>query len=611
MYYYILKKLNTNNQRICDFHFSIRAQYSCLLVLIFITSTFLASCGKKSPLLISYNETNLGSSDNKSSESDSIQSELPKYTPTELFNCTSGKDPAPTRIKRLTKTEYLNTLTSLFGNYGKYLMIDMQPKLELLPDENSYLNFDNTELSVSTDLIDGFFEFAYQLAIKVDANTSYTEAIDAKCIRTTPIVDSCITSFIKNSGMKIFRRPLTDKEISKYFNFFKLFPDPREAFRSTLTALLQSPNFLYKLEDQGTPINNRTDLLELTSYELASRLSYMMWGTMPDPALFSAAQNNSLKTQEGLHTQVERMINDPKAKTHIKHFYNQWLGLYGDIPDAYSFNFLDGWRFKKVRSAASVEVAKFLDYIFWEKKGNVIDLLNDRTVFLDEAYTKLMYNMTDSPFGKTELPLIERSGILTRVAMLTTGEDQTHPFRRGSKVMTRFMCESPPRPNEEGLPDGALQEPPIDGTTSTRHRFEVKTENKQCMTCHSIINPLAFALETYDSLGRYRTVEKIYFEGKLIGQAPIDTNVAYVWGTQNETVNGAVDLSQKLSENPRSHQCAVQQWYRFSHGQYETPSDSCIMDTMYKTLINENGSFIEMFKSTAKHPHFALKKVGP
>lgn len=587
--------------------------YFKTLSVVVVMCLFVSGCGKnKGSLYVDdlasvIDSTNENSNNNNKSKS---KYDPNLYSPNELFSCNNNADPAPSRNRRLSRYEYLNSLEQIFG---QYLMKAMNLKKDVLVYENSYLNFDNTELEVSTDLIDGYFEFALEIANKLEASSSYRNTIKANCFYEATVTTTCVNNFISWFGKKVYRRPLTDTEKTDNFNFYKSFNNPKQGFRALIVTFLNSPDFLYKLEIKGNEVNGNPDLLKLTSYELATKLSYLFWGLAPDETLMQAADSGSLMTEAGFKEQLERLLSNSRAKQHIKNFYKQWLNIYGDFTDNYSLAFLKGIQFKKYRSFAPEEVEWFVDYILWEKKGNMVDLLLDRTALVKDNQLAIIYGSDHvvSSLTPQQLPPNERSGILTRAFMLANGEDDTHPFRRGSTVMSRYMCQTPPRPDEEGLPEGALLEPVNDGSLSTRHRFEVKTNSPVCMTCHQILNPLSFALESYDSLGRYRTIEKVFIDGTLVSDhLPINTVVDYQFDEQKATVNGAVELSQKLSENPRTHQCAVRQWYRFSHGQAESPADACVLDKMYKVLVKENGSFYEMFKETALQSSFGLKKVG-
>lgn len=562
---------------------------------------FLCACGGR---------TSLKFKDDHEAGQDDSSSVTPEIINKNLFRCTPGQDPAPSRVKRLTRYELLNTYRDIFG---EYVMTNMASKIDLIPNENTLNNFDNLERVISTDYFDGLLEFNYQLAGRVVASSSYSAQIGATCFATAPVSSACIRQFLTRFGKRAYRRPLESEEMTKFELLFSPYSaEPREGLKVLLTALLSSPQFMFRLEDRGTPVNGRNDLYRLSAYEVATKLSYMIWGSLPDTELMTAADQGSLLTESGLQDQVNRMLSHTKARSHVRHFYSQWMDVNNPIPSAYSAEFLEGLQIRKLLGEGRTEILDFIDYVFWEKRGNVRDLLLDRTSFAKAGTLAGYYGVPIWVAGTPHIEMDEkrRAGVLTRMAMLATGDDSTHPFKRGSLILSRFQCTSPARPQAENLPDGALSEPPIDGVLSTRERYEHKTAQPLCMTCHAKLNPFSFAMESYDSIGRFRETERIISAGTLIGEVPVRTIVTYDFIDRSEIIDGPVQLSRALAHDSRTHECATQQWYRFGIGQIEAAQDGCMLSDMYRSLTSEGGSFVEMFKKTALHENFRIKKVG-
>jgi hypothetical protein len=409
-------------------------------------------------------------------------------------------------MRRLSKREYIATLKTLFD---RYIVAALSNRLGLLPEETISDGFDHIRRSVSPDLVEGQMDIAIAMGdlIAQNYNNWLTKAVGT-CITRNPPLATCVSAFIRNLGGRAYRRPLKPAEETLYQAIYdENDSTPAQGVRAVVIALLISPGFLYMIEDQGTPVAGRTDLFRLTSYEVATRLSYAITGTMPDPELFAAAASGALDTPEGLATQFERLLAGPLAKPHLNEFYRQWLKVDRQLPINYSTAFRESISTAFYPQALN-ELDQFIDHITWTRQGRYQDLLLSR-----ESFT---YSWLSRVYGSAEwvngappvmLPEGQRAGLLTRVAMLANGEDVRHPFRRGTRVMNQFLCRTPPRPDADMLPEGALDEPPLDARISSRERFEVKTAAPLCMTCHRQINPLAFAFESYDTMGRYNMTE--------------------------------------------------------------------------------------------------------
>jgi hypothetical protein len=531
-------------------------------------------------------------------------------SPADAFACTAAGTPGSTEILKLTKYELINTLTDVFG---ATVISEVQIRIDAIPRDNLVKGFETIERSVSGSHIQAYFDMAETVARQSTSTTARMNSVAGSCFQDTSLADSCLTAFVNSMGLKLFRRPLLADEVTELKSFYTAnSPTRRDGVQIVLSRMLQSPNFLYRLEDSGIQLT--PGVLELTPYELASRLSYTLWGSLPDAALFADAANGKLTTEEGLSAQMTRLLASTKAKAHIKNFYSQWLSTNLEIANGFSTEFLEGISTTGLSEAMKAELSSFVEYIIWTKKGSIADLLTSSESFVTHPELAKVYKSSVWTAGTApvNLPSGERSGITTRAAFLSSGDDETHPFRRGSKVLSRILCYDPPRPDSDKLPEGALDEPPMDHLASTRERFETKTSAPVCLSCHSKINPFSFALENYDGLGRFRTIERVRDTAthEVLSSIPIDSVVNYLFGNgETRTFGGGVEMSKEIASSGDADVCFVRQWYRFSRSKIDSVEDNCAMKPIYDALRAEGGSIIKVIETSVMDSTFRVRKL--
>lgn len=528
----------------------------------------------------------------------------------ETFACNGGQEPGPSDLRRLNKRELASTLTDLFG---QSVMSSVQPQFDLLPAENRVGGFDNMNLSANPDFVVSFFNLAETIATRVASVQTNLSAIAGSCTATTPVTASCISTFIRNFGLRVFRRPLTSVEITGFQSAYQMHATNKaEAFTSLIMSMLVSPAFIYKFEISGEAVEGRDDLFELSAYELAARLSYTIIGSMPDAQLFAAAADGAILSPSELEKQVERLLQNPRAKANIKNFYTQWLEL--DSVAAVSDNpqFLGGLDGANLPREMVTEAQDFIDHIIWGSGGGIHDLMTSNISF---AKTPTLAQVYGVPVWNTGTPFIrfgpERAGIMTRAAFLASDDVSTLPFRRGKKVLSKLLCYQLKRPDPGLLESGALDDPPFHPSLSTRQRYEHKTSPAQCMTCHASLNPVSFSLEGFDTLGRYRQTETIYDQSLTpVNSLPVDTSVQFSFLTgQHMSASNAAEMSQTLSLSGEVAQCFVRQWFRYGNGRHETDDDNCHMRAVYEDLTGTDRSILTMIKRSALKAQFRQKRL--
>jgi hypothetical protein len=349
---------------------------------------------------------------------------------------------------------------------------------------------------------------------------------------------ACAKKIVTNLATHAFRRPVTDEDLAPLMRFYERTSktDGFEAgVRESLAAILTSPMFLYRAEataDDGARA--------LTDLELASRLSFVLWSSLPDDALLAAATKGELSKPEVLKAQVHRMMADPRAESLTRDFAFQWLNIakMDTInPSGQLFGYASG--VYDVRPALKKELELFMDSILRSDRS-VVDLLTADHTFMNEQIA-MLYGINDikgNGFRRVTLKDPNRFGLLGKgaVLMTTANPNRTAPVLRGAWIMERLLGTPPaqPPPNVPDLNDAKAAG---NRPTTTREKTEIHRRNPACATCHAVMDPLGFALENFDTVGGFHTVD-------AQTRQPIDTAAVMPDGTK---LSGPADLHRALA----------------------------------------------------------------
>lgn len=520
-------------------------------------------------------------------------------------SCEGPLSPGPSPIRRLTRIEYNNTVFQLLGD-------TTFPASAFAPDEEAN-GFDNQAIAlvVSPLLAEQYLSAAEDLAARhVDNLLGNLPACTGSSLDQTSCEQDA-EAFIQSFGLRTFRRPLTAEEIQTHKDLFVAGAslgegsyEPRTGLQLVVQAMLQSPYFLYRVES-GMPDPVEGDVVQLTSYEMASRLSYLFWNTMPDAALFEAAANDELLTTEQIEAQARRMIAAPRAREAVKNFHRQWLDL-DQVPGIASIG-KDRTVYpdydETLLPLLQQETEEFLDYVIFEEHGNVetmftasYSMMNDR---LAEFYGISIPDDPQDEFRRVELDPSRYSGFLTQAGLLAlhATPDGSSPIHRGLFVREKIFCQPPPPP-----PDIVPEPPTVDPNETTRNQYIQHKVDPACNGCHKMIDPLGFGFEHFDALGRYRETQG---ENML----PIDAT-GEVLGTDDADgpFNGAVELSQRLGSSERVRNCVASQWFRFGYGRTETEEDECSLDTIQAAFANADYDIQELLVALTQTDAFRYRR---
>jgi hypothetical protein len=321
--------------------------------------------------------------------------------------------------------------------------------------------------------------------------------------------DEAARQIIRHFADRAFRRPVDDEQLDRLMKVFATGEGERQSFEQSLlpalTAVLVSPRFLYRLELDAEP-NNPGVQRRLDDWELASRLSYFLWGSMPDEELFNAAQSGQLRDQ--LQSQIDRMLRDPKAEALVTNFAGQWLQSRRlDImqPDPKQF---PGWN-DQLRESMRQEGLAVFDYIMRENRS-LLEFIDAPYAFLNHDLAKLygIDGVHGENFRRVDLPPgSPRGGVITLASVLTTtsNPDRTSPVKRGKWILENILGTPPPPP----LPDVPQLVTRDNGRLigTVRQQMEQHRKDPHCATCHERMDPLGFGLENFDAIGAWRDRE--------------------------------------------------------------------------------------------------------
>lgn len=492
--------------------------------------------------------------------------------------CASTPTPGTSPIRRLTRFEYDNTLRDLLGDVTR-------PAQAAFPPEEIALGFDDQAASLVADplLIEAYMRVSEGVAERALEHLDTWLPCDPKAIGELACADLWIDAF----GARAYRRPLDAATKSRlhalYVDGAKQ-KDFATGIEVVLEAMLQSPRFLYRVE-LGAPDAVGGDVVELDDWEVASRLSYLFWATMPDAALFAEAAAGHLHDRAAIRAQAERMLADDRARPAIARFHDEWLGL-----DA-----LD--RLKKdpsVYPAFSADLAPLfrreteetLGAIVLDDKGTFADLLTSTTTRMN-AELAAFYGAkgpTTDAFETVTLDATKRAGFLTQASILSVyaKPGESSPVHRGKFVRERLLCEAlPPPPN--GV---AITPPAVDPHATTRERYLQHMADPNCSVCHERMDLVGFGFEHFDGIGRYRATENglpIDATGEVRGSEDLDG-----------AFDGVLELAQRLSTSEEARACLVTQWLRYGYGRAEEDEDRCSRATIEQAFSTHGSEVREL-----------------
>jgi hypothetical protein len=332
------------------------------------------------------------------------------------------------------------------------------------------------------------------------------------CSEHTP---ECARRILAALAHRAYRRPATGHEVDGLVQFVSMAQKQGDSFEQgvqlALEAVLVSPHFLFRIEHDSKPTDPAA-VHSIGDLELASRLSYFLWSSMPDDDLLAAAERKTLRKPGVLEAQVRRMLADPKSRSLVDNFAGQWLqirNLDTVKPDPERFPGFDG----ELREAMRQETRLFFEAVVKQDRS-ILDFIDGKFTYLNARLARHygIPGVEGDQFRRVDLTGDQRSGILTQASVLTVSSypTRTSPILRGKWILENIL-NAPPPPPPPGVPN--LNEEAVGTTGTLRQQLEKHRSDQSCAVCHAKLDPLGFGLENYDAIGAWRTMD---------GKFPVD-----------------------------------------------------------------------------------------
>ena len=513
------------------------------------------------------------------------------------FDCSADKHPGRVTIRRLNKAEYNNTIRDLTG-------LDLN-LADGFPSDDVGEGFDNIGdvLSLPPILMEKYLDAAYTIADGVfeDENRS------RKIFPHQPSSDNLLAKAqaarlnIQEFASRAFRRPVTQDEQVRLFTIVRdawgQDVDSEEIYKTVVVAVLTSPHFLFRIEKDPDP-DDKDGIRNLNGFELASRLSYFLWSSMPDQRLLDLAKTGKLTQRDVLIAETKRMLGDPKAGALVNNFAGQWLQL-RDVtrlePDPDLFPEFDNELQRSMRK----ETELFFEAMIAEDR-NVLEFLTADFTYVNQRLAEHygLEPVTGDGFQRVKLAK-GRRGVLTHasILMLTSNPTRTSPVKRGKWILDNILAEPPPPPPAD-VPE--LEEG-IETLGSLREQMEQHRSNESCAVCHRTMDALGFSLENFDAVGAWRDRDgkfEIDASGELPGGIGFD---------------GADGLMKILTDHKAEQfcRCLAQKMLTYGLGRGLNSYDRCVINDAYEQLKANDFRFSQLIIAIVTSDPFTMREAIP
>ncbi len=488
-------------------------------------------------------------------------------------------------LRRLTENELRNTLKDLLGT-DPGVDLDVWPEDARTPFDNDY-----TTQFGSRAVVEAAKSIAEKAAIRLLTDPAGRQRV-VGCAPASPSDSACFKQFISRFGRRALRRPLATDEIDRYAAFIAhntASGDFYTAVGMVVRAMLQDVELLYRIE-LGTPVPKETNLFRLNNFEVATRLSYLLWGSAPDDELLDVAARSGLASPAGVRSAAARLLGAKRARERVGRFHSLWLG--------YERSTLPG----NLDAKMQVESAALIDRVVFDDKASWLEIFQRKESYVDDTLAA-HYGMTRPnsttpkwvPYGTTG-----RQGLLSHGTFLSVAAkfNDTSPTQRGKMIRERLLCQEIPLPDPSMMVN--VDEPPK-GDAMCKYDRYVAHRQGGCAACHSLMDPVGFGLENYDTAGKYRTTEpnlpacRIAGQGELVGVG---------------TFRGPAELGNLLIKGGDLDRCAVMQMYRFASGRKElTEEDRSFVDLLTMGFRQKTNHFDELLLEYASQPAFGYRVI--
>ena len=528
--------------------------------------------------------------------------------PTELD--TTGVDACDARVlpqqplRRLSSTQYRNTLTYLFGDQlaAPFVAGSLFPETVIQTgfSNDAEANLVNTQESNAIE--DNAERIASQVLPNIDGYAMGLLPCELKPGWQDAELDACVPDFISEFGLRAYRRPLTDAERAIAQGLYDGLRDSDqsagEGFAALLQFFVQSPALLYRVE-RGAGVS-ASGLQKLSDYEMATRLSYFFLDSMPDDELFSAAEEGRLSTPAQVATEARRLMASPRFLPVLESFHRDWLRLYeleradkdAELFPAYS---------PSVRDSLLQEVSQQVRAVLEDQDGAVSTLLAGTTTHVNSVLAEFYGVSAPGADAQTWVPveLPHRRGVLTLASVMATlaKTDRTNPIHRGAFIQREILCNRLPAFPANLDTQTALLDTSM--LPTARERLSPLLQTSPCMGCHVQFNPTGLAFENYDAVGQWRDEEN---------GAAIDASSEVTIDRELQSFATPLELVEAFADSQQVLDCYALQWYRDALGRREFEEDACSLALAQRAVADSGGDLKELLVAITQTDGFMYRQ---
>ncbi len=508
-------------------------------------------------------------------------------------DCISRKDPGRVTLRRLNRTEYNNTIHDLLG-------VHFHPADDF-PSDDVGNGFDNIGdvLTVPPLLLEKYLAASEKLVSAALAAPELRKRIFICQPKSNKEYDECARKILSTFARRAYRRPLVPGEVERLAGFVQLAQSQGDSFDKgielALQAILTSPHFLFRIErDPRSTKGSSGFTYEINNFELATRLSYFLWSTMPDEELLAEAKAGSLR--KNLDKQARRMLKDPRSGALVDNFAGQWLqlrNLKNLAPDRDLFRWDD-----ELRAALQKETELFFKAIMDEDRS-ILDLIDADFTFLNERLAEHygIAGVKGKEFRRVKLEHSVRGGLLTQgsILTLTSNPTRTSPVKRGKWILENILG-TPPPPPPPNVPE-LSEDKAITASAPLRKRMEQHRANPNCATCHERMDTLGFSFENFDAIGAWREKDSGF---------PIDPSGTLPDG---RVFKGPAELKAILkTRKDQFSRCLTEKMLTYAVGRGMESYDKCAMDQIVASLAKNDCRFSSLVIEIVKSEPFQKRR---
>ncbi len=544
------------------------------------------------------------------------------------FDCDATQTPRELPLRRLSHAEYLNTVRAFtraaLPQTGDAALTAVTTELGQVPDDavvkvagETHGGFSRLDQTMQQATVDATYALSVALSRQATRPAARLVELMGPCATDASTTNdaSCLGALVDKLGPLAVRHALSAEDRAFFVETAGATPVDPDAVADVLTVMTASPGFLYHLESGAQALGG--DLFALDAYELAARLSYHFWQSPPDAALRTSAASGALLEDGEYRAQVARLVGDPRADVMVDDFFLQWFRLQelGSLTSRLGTPQYDAFAGANVPSA-QLRGAMFddvLSAVRWNVRhqGSLDGLLTDSRQYAKSSELAGLYEAPAWDGASEPGPLpVARSGLLTRAAFLANDSANTRPVMKGLRIRNGLLCDGIPPPPGNLM----VTTPELAPDATTRQVVANLTEQPgtSCLGCHATLNPLGYASEGFDALGRVRTHQQLFdLAGHPTSAPAVDTRaVPRIDPDDTGAYADVAAVTARIAQSRRFDSCFSRQYFRYSFRRGESLTvDACALRSLDEAA--RGGSLQDALSATAFLPGFKSRRLTP